>query len=180
MTISKADIFNLLVTGSTVSPDSVIPLNETVDETLSILKKVSSTNPKLMLEVLKEIVQVKIDSMVMIALAVLTATAPDEFLSKRHVQNSIMDILGIYTPAILLEYVEMLRSKEFGRGFGARPQKWLQKIMLSWQPKTIKTFSENESKEFCVLIRAVHPRYTGERGELVKKALKEDKYGLIC
>lgn len=179
MTQDQTEVLNLLVRGS-VSEDSGLSPDVDAEAAVEVLTRTAQTQPKFLIEAIRDVVQIRVDGMVIIALAYLSAKAPDEFLAKRGTQVYIMNMLSVYDPPALLEYVEMLRSKELGRGFGVRPQKWVLDVMQAWRVETLKDYARDFPKELCSLVRVVHPKYTGAKGDVIKMALQMDKFGPVC
>lgn len=176
ITEDQTEVLNLLVQGAMPMSDP----ERAADAAIALLSRTAETQPKFLVEAIRDVVQIRIDNMIMVALACLSAKAPEEFLAKRGIQVYIMNMLAVYNPPAILEYVELLRSKELGRGFGARPQKWVKDVLHGLRLDTLQEYIKDFPKEMCALVRLAHPKYVGPRGELVKKLLQEEKYGLVC
>ena len=147
---------------------------------MELISKVAKENSKYLLLLIKDLVQIKIDGMVSLALAYLTCQGDEDFLDKTSSQDFIIGILSIYDPRILLEYVTYLKSKDLGRGLGSRPQKWVREVMLTWTDGTLQQYVDNFLPETCELTRLIHPRWQGRKGEIIKRAMEIEKYGLPC
>ncbi len=145
--------------------------DNSVDSAIELLTEVAQKNPKKLLSTLEKVTEVGIDGMLMVALTILTTTASESFLQKNG--SNIIMLLGEYGPPRLLEFVELLKSKVFGKGLGSRAQKWIKSVMESWSPKTIDHFCTEYPKSFYSLVMIVHPRYSGIRGRLVRDFLKK-------
>lgn len=166
----EAEAFNILITGSFSEMEKLDPEIATL-QAIELLTSVAENNPKVLLKFIREAVEVKIDEMVIVALAILTAKANEAFLMNKKNSGTILSILSIYGPPKLLEYTEYLKSKVFGRGLGARPQKWVRAVMEGWNIITINNYLSQHTMDFYSLIRLVHPRYQGNRGSLIKEVL---------
>lgn len=166
--LEETEVLNVLYTGE-----------GTVEEAISLLTHSARRNPKFLLKSISDAVQMKADGMVMVALAVLATNAPVEFISRGSNVHMIVTCLGIYGPEELFEFVEYMRSKEFGRGFGSRPQKWIREIMETWTPSEIQEGFEKHPEEIMGLLKTVHPRYRDERGELVSSLIANQKRQLL-
>ena len=163
-------VLDLLVTGKCSQTEN-IDSEEAITKTIKIFSNAAQKTPRALLESIREIVEVKIDGMIMIALAVLAAKAPETFLQKHSTTITYNMLLSVYGPPKLLEFVELSKSKVFGRGFGARPQKWVRTTMEGWSLETLKKFSYQHPKELYSLIILVHPRYHGKHGVLIRNFL---------
>lgn len=135
------------------------------------LSQAAQHNPVMLLKAIRDAVEISVDGMAIVALAILTAKAEEEFLKNREHSNSIISILGVYGPPKLLEYIEYLKSKAFGRGFGSRPQKWVRSVMEGWRIDIMDLFLSKHTMAFYSLVRLVHPRYHGSRGKLLMDIL---------
>lgn len=109
--------------------------------------------------------------MLSLGVAMFLAYAPKEFLSHPNNTGIIFDIITPLNVCDLLEIVEYLRSKCFGRGFGSRAQKIVRGVMEAWTVENLEEISTENKKELINLLKLVHPRYKGERGDLVKGLL---------
>lgn len=158
-------VLTLLVTGRCQ--------DDSVDKAIELLTEAAQKNPKKLLSALEEVAEVGIDGMLMVALTVLVSTAREDFLQKNG--SDIIMLLSEYGPPRLLEFVELLKSKVFGRGLGSRSQKWVKNIMESWSPKTVVHFCNKYPKTFYSLIMIIHPRYVGIRGRLIRDFLKNQQ-----
>jgi hypothetical protein len=159
-------ILNLLVTGKSSLTDN--DDDDNPDKTIKILTLAAQNEPRVLLKAVNDVIEVRIDTMVMLALAILTAKADESFLEKEEISEMIIMFLSVSGPPKLLEYVEYLKSKSFGRGFGSRPQKWVRSVMEDWKIDHLKNFNQ---KNLYSLVRLVHPRYTGFRGKFIKEVM---------
>lgn len=161
---------DLLVRGK-CSQTEKISSEEAVTRTIKIFSTTAQKTPQLLLKAIRETIEVKIDGMTMVALAILTAKASDTFLQRNNTNATCIMLLSVYGPPKILEFVEFLKSKSFGRGFGSRPQKWVRTIMEGWSLDVLKKFSKRHPKELYSLIILVHPRYHGKRGIFIRNFL---------
>lgn len=159
------EVLNILAKGK---PDNV--KTDDVQETIDILIVCARNDPEYLLGSIQNVVEVRIDGMVSLALAILTSCAPDDFFTQ-YTRGAISGILNFYTPIQLLEYVEFMRSKFFGRGFGSRAQKIVRMALESWDIASLKNTSKH-AEEFKTLLRLVHPRFCGNRGKIVAEILR--------
>lgn len=167
----EVEATTILITGNLSQPCQ--DKDEPARRAIEILQKVSRDNPRYLLKAIQDAVEIRVDGMAMVALAILTANAPDSFFQHKKIPATIVSILSFYGPPKLLEYVELLKCKGFGRGFGSRPQKWVRAVMESWSIKNFENYIDNYTIAFYSLLRLVHPRYTGIRGGLIKEILSK-------
>ncbi len=167
----EQDVVNILVTGTFAEMDPAKSPEDLGQEAIDIFKKVAETNPKHLLHAIRSVVENRIDGMVLTGLVVLTSAAPKEFFLDRKNKGTMLALLSVYEPPFLLDYVELLKSGFFGRGFGSRPQKWVRTIMEGWSILMIKEYFIKFPSQYHSLIKLVHPRYLGDRGLLVKSEL---------
>ena len=162
---SDNPLLTLLVTGQSSEKDSE---KFDVDKAIEIIST-SAQNPQELLSTIEEVIQVGIDRMVMMALAVFLAKADSLVLEKN--TSTINLLFNQFGPPKLLELVELLKSKAFGKGFGSRPQKMIKMVMEGWSLNNLKHYSIHCPKQLYSLTMLVHPRYNGNRGRLIKKFL---------
>lgn len=110
--------------------------------------------------------------MVKVALAAIAGHASDEFLSQENVRMAAIGLLSTFHPGQLIQFVELMKSKSFGRGFGSRPQKWVRAAMESWSEKKLENFTLKYPQALNQLVRLVHPRYKDS-------AADDNRYGII-
>lgn len=142
---------------------------------ISVLANAAYQTPKDLLVAIKDVVQVRIDSMVMVAMANLFAYAPDEFFTA-NILNTILSIMDIYEPPLLLEFVLILQERDLGKGFGSRPQKLIRAVMETWMKSTVDTYCNHFPNEMTLLAKKVHPRIPSSgRGESLAKLLGKNR-----
>ena len=105
--------------------------------------------------------------MVKVALAAISGSAKESFLTKELTRQSAVALLSTFHPGQLIQFVELCKSKQFGRGFGSRPQKWVRAAMERWSPSKLELYTLKYPTALNQLVRLVHPRYTDFRGNLV-------------
>lgn len=165
----RTDLLNVLVQGQGEP-----------EEAIALLTKYAKLESRFLLKSIKELVQIKVDGMIMVALAVLTANAPLSFIAQVSTIESIVVCLSQYQPPDLLEYVELLRSKELGKGFGSRPQKWMREILENWTEAEVTSYLQDSPEETFTLIRLIHPRWSHQKGEIIKQFLESRQLPLLC
>ena len=144
---------------------------EHASEAIKLLKFACNKSPKFLL---RETVISGGSNMSILALAILYAQASEEFLSEKYVKDLVYELLIFKTPPDLLEFVEYLKSKMLGRGFGSRPQKLIRRVMETWQIDTLETYILNHQNDLTDLVRLVHPRYSNYHGELIRLLMDDD------
>ncbi len=109
--------------------------------------------------------------MVKVALAAIAGAADERFISKDEVRDSAVALLSTFHPGQLIQFVELAKSKQFGRGFGSRSQKWVRSAMEKWGYKKLETYTLKYPSALNQLVRLVHPRYVDGRAGLIKYVL---------
>ena len=109
--------------------------------------------------------------MVLVALAALAGSANAAFLGKRETRQAVVALLATFGPNQLIQFVELMKSKQFGRGFGSRPQKWVRAAMETWKPWKVEQNTLKYPSSMNQLVRLVHPRYKDGRAGLIKYVL---------
>lgn len=178
LTSDQLGLLDLLVKG--IVPDAKLDADQAADEAVALIGRMAVSEPRFVIEAIMDAVRVKIDSMLPVALAVLSAKASDSFLGKRSTFNNMVSVLAVYSPAFLCEFIELLRSKELGRGFGARPQKWVRCAIQTWSLEQLEGYGKLFHDDTCTLIRMAHPKFEGKHGDVVKAILQKDKLDKLC
>lgn len=142
---------------------------DVIDDSLDVLKKAAEKIPSFLLQ---EILAARDSNMALTALAILFASAPNTFLS--NVKNDCLDVLIKKTPDELLHFIEMLKNKMFGRGFGSRPQKIIRMVLESWMSEDLENYIREYKYDVIDLIKLAHPRFNNYRGDLVKMLLNNE------
>lgn len=173
----KLNLQNLLIggriTGSMKNIKSELISYQEVDLAISLLNFVANENPQLLLDETAAI-SISHQTMVSLALAMLMGGADEEYIKDKIVKERVFFMLSQLEPDQLVEFIEYLQCKILGRGFGSRPQKIVKKIMESWDSRTIEHFIYHYEIPMKYLIKAVHPKYKGYRGELIKVLLDNE------
>jgi hypothetical protein len=136
-----------------------------VEIALNILRHAAQEHADHLLQKIAVVASIEMTSL---ALAVLLACGPDKYLSNPDKKTTIKYVMSHLTPAQLLEIVEYLRSGVLGRGFGSRPQKIIRAVMETWSEDIIESCIVKNPQETAGLVKLVHPRYRGRRGELIQ------------
>lgn len=163
------DILNILLTGV---PTGVLPSDKESQAGLvvEILQDAVICTPDIVLTYIRDACECRLDGMISLALAILSAGADESFFTK-DVNNAIQAVLLVYGPMQLLEYVEYMKSKAFGRGLGSKPQKWIRNVMEGWSPGILQKYIKACPKQLRDLLLLIHPRINGVRGQIIKEFL---------
>lgn len=164
----KHKIINLLMRGQEVDADIHAVHDDDITSAISLFKSAAETNPQFLLT---ESLGMRHSDMVTLSVAILLSCAPDSFLQSEKTKATIKNILVKKTPEQLLECVQYLKDKSFGRGFGSRPQKLFRQAMETWHPEMIEEYIVMKPRHLYSLVRLVHPRYVGYQGELIQGLL---------
>ena len=100
-------------------------------------------------------------------MAAINGNANNKFLDRRKARRGAVALLSTFHPGQLIQFVELCKSKAFGRGFGSRPQKWVREVMERWDANRLETYTIKYPSALNQLVRLVHPRYTDERGSII-------------
>lgn len=138
---------------------------------LSYLQKCAKEEPNFLFEVLNKAIQNQIYSMAPIVLAILATSAPEEYLKSNNTSGLAFQVLSSLEPDNIIIFVELLKDKIFGKGFGSRAQKWVRWTMEAWTAESLKLYQVTQPKSLYSLLRLVHPKLRGQRGEIVKEIL---------
>ena len=106
--------------------------------------------------------------MVKVALAAVNGQASEDFLTREIVRKGAIGILKTFHPGQLIQFVELCKSKAFGRGFGSRPQKWVRSAMETWHPNKLEMYTLKYPQALNQLVRLVHPRYNTKHYSMSK------------
>jgi hypothetical protein len=137
------------------------------DFIISFLKGVAETNPDILWSSIFEACSYDEMGLSVTALAAyLGSSSCNNHIPK--VRNYLIDLLSTFDPPELLELTEFIKSKVFGIGLGSKSQKILRNSMEKWSVETVKQFSILYPKDLYALCKLLHPRFYGERGEIIK------------
>ena len=162
---------SLLMRGCEV--DAVTRLNDddNVESAIKLFQFSAERDPNFLLE---ETMAISSSKMALLSIAILFACAPDRFLHSSTNRANMHMVLYDKEPDQLIELVEILKTRMLGRGFGARPQKLVRKVMESWSPADLEEFVAKQPRALYALVRLVHPRYNSYRGELIRALIGRD------
>ena len=170
----KNQVHNLICTGNTHGDRKMeIDEKETV-LAITILQHAATVAPEFLLESILTALHGDITGMTTISLAVLFSKAETKFFQQENNRSILFNLLLAYDAYNLLQLVKILKQKSFGRGLGSRSQKMIRKVMETWTTENLKTFIILQPTYVYGLLRLIHPRYRGERAELVKDLLNDD------
>jgi len=148
-------------------------------EALPLMITAAKKDPEFLLKATAFARDANMKGMVKLAIAALAARAPAHFLNQN--RDTIIGLLATFHPGQLIQFVELMKSKALGRGFGARSQKWVQEVMQSWRPEKVEEFTLKYPSAYKILLRLVHPSYSDVRSGLVRYILDASpeypKYG---
>jgi len=162
-------LVSVLINGRAKNGPSISKISEEdVSETLKTLTKAGEQHPDFLIQAIGEALDNHIFAMVPTAIAVLLAKAPMEFLDKRISDNKLQAILWQLDCQELLEIIEILKTKYFGRGLGSKAQKLIRFVMEDWAYIELEKHIILEPKFFISLIKLIHPRYSDKKGALVR------------
>ena len=155
---------NLLLTGSEVTIPVQVWNDTNINDAISLISYAAVNDADWLLTK----IFLLNNSMTMVALTALASNAPTAFLDKLAIKDQIFELLLDKNPNELLEFTEYLKSKMFGKGLGARTQKWIRRVMESWGISVLEVNIHNFPKSTYSLIKLIHPRFNGNKGELIK------------
>lgn len=144
-------------------------------EALPLIIKASKSDPLYLLKAAAFARDANMKGMVKLGIAALSANAPNKFLVDN--RTAIISILSTFHPGQLMQFVDLMKSKVLGKGFGSRPQKWVRAVMEGWSAQKVEFFTLKYPKDFYSLLRLVHPNYTDSRGKLVDYILTSKDKG---
>lgn len=142
---------------------------DAAQEAINIIKNIASTRPNILLEMIFKVSRsdLAID-MLPTAIACLICSSPSDYLMNKYVKKHIIAILIKFGPSKLLETVELVKSKVFGRGMGSTAQKLFKKIIESWDESTLIWYSNFYKDSVKHLTKIIHPKLAGRKGNIVK------------
>jgi len=149
------------------------------NEALDLFKKAATEDPAFLLKAAAFSRRGDMKGMVLLAVATLNGLADENFLTEN--KEAFVSVLSTFAPNQFLQFVELCKSKKLGRGFGARPQRWVQSVMESWAPERVEDYTLKYPQTIKTLVRLVHPSWPDVRGKLVRYVLDSSpnypKYG---
>lgn len=159
------DVRQLVVYGELPSNQSS---NEDIEEfIISYLKGIAETNPQVLWSAIFEACSYDEMGLSITALAayLCSSNCNDHIVD---IKNYLIDLLSTFDPPELLELTEFIKSKVFGTGLGSKSQKILRNSMEKWNFETLKQFSILYPKDLYSLCKILHPRFSGDKGEIIK------------
>jgi len=148
-----------------------------LDEIKPLMIRAAKTEPEFLLKAACFARDANMKGMVKLGIVALQGQADESFLNNYRNRLAIIALLGTFHPGQLIQFVELVKSRVFGRGFGARPQKWVRTVMENWDAERLETYTLKYPKHLNSLVRLVHPRYSDARGNIVKYVLNEKIVG---
>lgn len=145
--------------------------DDAAKEALPLLVERAKKDPEFLLKAACVARNSHMKGMVKVALAAIAGASDDRFLTKDEVREASIALLSTFHPGQLIQFVELCKSKQFGRGFGSRSQKWVRSAMEKWGYKKLENYTLKYPSALNQLVRLVHPRYTDGRAGLVKYVL---------
>lgn len=174
----KFAVARVMLTG-TLKNQVYRSIDEQVKEALPLILEAAIKDPAYLLKAAQFARKANMKGMVKLGIAALSVNASLKFLTDN--RNSIVDLLATFHPKQLMQFVDLLKSKALGKGFGSRPQKWIRSVMESWSPEKVEENTLKYASDFYALLLLVHPRYTDSRANLVNYILtskdKGDAFG---
>lgn len=149
--------------------------NEAAKEALPLIINAAKKDALFLLKAAAFAREANMKGMVKLGVAALSANASDDFLLTN--RPAIISLLSTFHPGQLMQFVDLLKSKVLGKGFGSRPQKWIQSVMEGWDTKKVEDYTLKYPKDFYSLLRLVHPNYKDVRGKLVDYILTSKDKG---
>lgn len=145
--------------------------DEAAKEALPLLIDRAKKDPDFLLKAACVARNSHMKGMVKVALAAIAGTSDERFLNKPIVKSVAIALLSTFHPGQLIQFVELCKSKRFGRGFGSRPQKWVRSTMELWGYKKLENYTLKYPTALNQLVRLVHPRYTDGRAGIITYVL---------
>lgn len=145
--------------------------DDAAKEALPLLVERAKKDPEFLLKAACVARNSHMKGMVKVALAAIAGSADERYISKDEVRDVAIALLSTFHPGQLIQFVELAKSKQFGRGFGSRSQKWVRATMEKWGYKKLETYTLKYPSALNQLVRLVHPRYTDGRAGLIKYVL---------
>jgi len=145
--------------------------DDAAKEALPLLIERAKKDPEFLLKAACLARNSHMKGMVKVALAAISGSASEQFIDGDLTRETAIALLSTFHPGQLIQFVELVKSKQFGRGFGSRPQKWVRAAMEKWGYKKLENYTLKYPSALNQLVRLVHPRYTDGRGGLIKYVL---------
>ncbi len=140
-------------------------------EALPLLISAAQKDPEFVLRAACFARDANMKGMLKLGLACVAGQASDDFLARQEVKECASSLLSTFHPGQLIQFVELMKSKQCGRGFGARPQKWVASVMESWSEDKTEQYTLKYPTAFNSLLRLVHPKLDKKNGDLSRYVL---------
>ena len=161
-------IIDLLVTGK-FDDQSKDPV-EAAQQAIDLVKDFAKKKPNVLLEIIFQISKSDLTiDMLPLALAALMCASADGYLDSKAVKDYLIKILKTFGPGKMLELVEMIKSKVFGRGLGSTVQKIFRTTIENWDESTVTWYSSYYANSMKHLVKLIHPRINGRKGNVLKR-----------
>ena len=168
MTKIEKELYNLIIKGKVDCVDK----NEE-DTAIDLLKKSAKDYPDVLWSLIYEAFGYDNLGMAIPAMAAyLTSSTTDNHFNFK-IKKYFINLLSTLNPVTLLELTEYIKSKVFGKGLGSRNQKLLQKIIESWNSKTLKEYIDLYPEEVLNLLKILHPKLSDEKNEIIKNIVNK-------
>ena len=139
------------------------------DEAVELFKRATIECPDFLLKSAIFARKGHMKGMVLFGLACIVSGADKKFVTDN--RDHIIEVLSTFAPNQLLQFVELVKSKKFGRGLGSSVQKMVAKSMLLWSYELVETYTMKYKSTIKDLVRLVHPSFNDERGLLINYVL---------
>lgn len=164
MTKIEKEITNLVLYGKVSSGK-----DEEEDVAIELLKRAADKNPDVLWSAIFEAFSYDFIGMSIPAMAAYLCSPAAKKTFDKKIKSYFTDILITLNPVLLLDLTEYIKSKIFGAGLGSSSQKLLRGVIESWNINTLKEYSILYPNELYSLVRLLHPRLYGDKGDVVKK-----------
>lgn len=123
-----------------------------VKELTSVVEKMAETDPVFLLKTAKASRALNMKLFPKLAIAAVLSKSSD-----KSTDSEIEKILSTYNPGQLLEFILMLKNKQYGRGLGSRQQKLVGRSLASVSTKRLEDWTLSEGANLNRILRLVHP-----------------------
>lgn len=146
-----------------------------IEEAKKLAPMAAKTDPSFLLKAACFARDANMKSMVLIGAAALNGYADDAFLARPANRKAIVGLLSTFGPNQLLQFIELVKSKVFGRGLGTRPQKWVRTVVENWKAEKLEEYTLKYPSSLYDIVRIIHPRFTAEKAGIISYLLKDKK-----
>jgi hypothetical protein len=137
-----------------------------VSELTSVVEKMAIEDPIFLLKAAKASRALNMKLFPKLAVAAVLSKSQD-----KSVDPEIEKILATYNPNQLLEFILMLKNRQYGSGLGSRSQKLVARGLARVSAKRLEDWTLSEGSSLNRILRLVHPTLN----PVVKYVLKADK-----